>query len=151
MLRDVVKTDIPVRNTALFGYFGSQINITDGRYLYMHSAENPQMLLYQYTLMPTHMRCMFGAEQLRQAELSGPLSFTKGMPVLKCPSRPVNGDSNRFGSMLFDMAEGDGRNILEERADIVGHMKRQIAGHMRVNGAPAEYFDRMGIEREDIG
>ena len=49
--------DRPVRRWALFGFHGSFVNITDGRYLYMRAAANVgNSPLYEYTLMPTHQQ-----------------------------------------------------------------------------------------------
>ena len=111
----------------------------------MHSAEHPELPLYQYTLMPTHMRTMFSIGELCRAELSGPFSFTKDAPVLKVPSRPVNGNSNAFGSMLFDLEQDNAKSILERSPEIVEEMKKQIGIYMRRNDAPEEYYKRMGI------
>ena len=145
-LKNVISRDEKIRDYAVFGYFGSQINITDGKYLYMHTAEHPEKPLYQYTLMPTHMRCIFSIQELGQAELAEPFSFTKGVPVLKVPSRPVNGDSNSFGSMLFDLEADNTENILDAHPQIAEEMRTQIGYSMRQNDAPKEYYERMGIQ-----
>ena len=45
------------------GHHGTHVNITDGRYVYMRAPltrENGPV--YEYTLMPTHMRAMFSPE-----------------------------------------------------------------------------------------
>ena len=34
-LAQTVADDTPVREAALFGMFGAQVNVTDGRYVYM--------------------------------------------------------------------------------------------------------------------
>ena len=39
-MKEVVASDQPVRHWALFGFHGSFVNITDGRYLYMRAAAN---------------------------------------------------------------------------------------------------------------
>ena len=49
-LKDVMEKDTPIREYAVFGYHGSQVDVTDGRYVYMHSAVNPEMPVYEYTL-----------------------------------------------------------------------------------------------------
>ena len=72
--------------TALYGYWGGGINITDGKYSYFHypenfSQQNPER--YQYTLMPTHMRQFFSNEELQTATLHKPFDFTKDIPLLK--------------------------------------------------------------------
>ena len=72
--------------TALYGYWGGGINITDGKFSYFHypenfSQQNPDR--YQYTLMPTHMRQFFSNEELQTATLHKPFDFTKDIPLLK--------------------------------------------------------------------
>ena len=87
---DLEKTlldDTPVRQYALFGMFGAQVNITDGRYVYMRSPVDGNAPLYNYTLMPTHMRQMFSVEEMRSATMFTGFSFTKGVPVMRIKSQ----------------------------------------------------------------
>ena len=81
-LTGVMDSDEAIRKYAVFGYHGSQVDVTDGRYVYMHAAEHPEIPAYEYTLMPTHMRCMFQPEELAGMELAEPFSFTKGCKVM---------------------------------------------------------------------
>ena len=61
-----VADDQPIRDTALFGIFGGQVNITDGRWLYMRGPVTPDNTpLYQYTLMPTHLPHSFDVDELQ--------------------------------------------------------------------------------------
>ncbi|MFW5933852.1 MAG: sulfatase, partial [Actinomycetota bacterium] len=72
-IRPAFERDCTVRDEALFGMHGAQINYTDGHYVYMRSprsAENRP--LFNYTLMPTHMWRRFTVEELRSAELRPP-------------------------------------------------------------------------------
>jgi hypothetical protein len=39
-------------------------------------------LLYNYTLMPTHMRSRFSVAELQEISLQEPFSFTKGVPTM---------------------------------------------------------------------
>ena len=93
-LGGVLDRDEPIRPYAVFGYHGSQVDVTDGRYLYMHSAQNPDAPVYEYTLMPTHMRCMFQPEELQEIQLAGPFSFTKGCQVMKIKAENRMGDTD---------------------------------------------------------
>lgn len=86
-LREVIASDAPLREAAIFGIFGGPVNVTDGRYVYLRAAQRDDVPLAQYTLMPTHMNRMFTIEELRDAKLSAALSFTKGCPVLQIDSR----------------------------------------------------------------
>ena len=38
-LKQVMDDDTPIREYAVFGYHGSQVDVTDGRYVYMHEKE----------------------------------------------------------------------------------------------------------------
>ena len=43
----------------MFGVHGGQVNVTDGRYVYMRGpARADNAPLSEYTLMPTHMRAL---------------------------------------------------------------------------------------------
>ena len=59
--------DEPVWTARAFGWFGRHVRYTDGRYIYMLPcrANRP---LNEYTLMPTHMACMFQPEELRSMQ-----------------------------------------------------------------------------------
>ena len=51
-LQGVLEHDEKIRDVALFGLFGGQLNATDGRYVYMKSPVDWDEPIYQYTLMP---------------------------------------------------------------------------------------------------
>jgi arylsulfatase A-like enzyme len=150
-LRDAVALDRPVRAAALFGVHGGHVNVTDGRHVYMRApataANGP---LFNYTLMPTHMRRTFDVEEMRGLqELAPPFRFTKGCRTMKIPC-PPGGWARRaheFGTLLFDLAADPLQQhpvhdpAAEER--IVRHLTRVMAD----TDAPAEQFDRLGLSR----
>ncbi len=144
-LGGVMDEDTPIRRYAVFGYHGSQVNVTDGRYLYMHSAANPEAPVYEYTLMPTHMRAMFSPQELQNMELAGPFSFTKGCRLMKIESKNRMGDTTAFGSMLFDLETDPGQEHPIENQEIRRQMCGYIRESMMTNDAPEELFARLGI------
>lgn len=148
-LGQVMDSDEPVREYAVFGYHGSQVDVTDGRYVYMHAAEKPDMPVYEYTLMPTHMRAMFSPEELCGMELAGPFSFTKGCQVMKIQGRDRMGDTTSFGSLLFDLKEDPDQSHSIEDDAICDRMKGYIREYMIKNDAPQELFERLGLEKDD--
>lgn len=137
--------DAPVREAALFGMHGGHVNVTDGRYVYMRGPKDATNApLYEYTLMPTHMRHTFGVEELRDLELAEPFPFTKGCRTLKVPGRSwVN--PHAFGTLLFDLqADPKQEHPMEDPAVeeyMIGHLVRL----MRENDAPPEQFARLGL------
>ncbi|MDY3918426.1 MAG: sulfatase [Candidatus Limivivens sp.] len=145
----VIEREEPIRNYAVFGLFGSQINVTDGRYVYMLSEKRPEIPLYAYTLMPTHMMNRYTMEELRHAELSEPFSFTKKCPVLKIPTRNIFNNTSCFGTNLYDL-QTDLREecpIQDERVE--KRMRSYLREFMKKNDAPPEAYVRYGLEKQE--
>ena len=145
-LRDTIRDDTPVREACLFGIHGGHVNVTDGRYVYMRAPKDPSNTpLYEYTLMPTHMRGFFRLEdELQKAELAEPFSFTKRCPVLKCPRR-FWGKPHEFGTLLFDLESDPKQENPIDDPEIERNMMQHLARLMKENDAPPEQFHRLGV------
>ncbi len=149
-LRETIATGCPAHEAGLFGIFGGQVNVTDGRYVYMRGPkDSSNSPLDEYTLMPTRMRGRFAVEELRPATLSAPLPFTKGVPVLKVPAaQPDNQDliAQELDTRLYDIvADPEQLHPLDDpaiEAMMIEHLRRL----MHANHAPAEQFVRLGLE-----
>ncbi|AEQ51243.1 choline-sulfatase [Pelagibacterium halotolerans B2] len=97
----------------MFGMFGGPIGITDGRHTYFHyppDLDDPQ--LREHTLMPTHLKGFFDAEEFRGAKLLSALPFSKGMPVLSLPAlttarRPPGAYRALFSSFASALYDND--------------------------------------------
>ena len=144
-LTGVMDDDAPVRDYAVFGFFGSQVNITDGRYLYLCSGTSPEVQLYEYTLMPCRMRGMFAPALLKEAELAEPFTFTKGCRLLKTKASPYRVDTTKTGSALYDLSKDNDTNILPEHPEVAARMTEAVRQAMIESDAPAEAFERMGF------
>ena len=142
-LRETIANDQPVREYALFGFMGAHVNITDGRYVYMR-APSPGMNepLFEYTLMPTHLRKRFSIEELAELELAGPFSFTKGLKLMKTPARPWL-QFHDFKTMLFDLETDPQQKIPIESPDVEARMIRHLIRMMQETDAPPEQFQRL--------
>ena len=144
-LKDAVAKGTAVREAGLFGIFGGHVNVTDGRYVYMRGPggrENSP--LFNYTLMPTHMRGFFSKAELGAAETAGPFPFTKGLRVIRTPGGAWT-NPHEFGTLLYDL-EADPRQERPIQDDQVERrMTDLLVGLMRRNDAPAEQFTRLGL------
>ena len=144
-LRDAIASNSHNRDIALFGIHGGHINVTDGRYVYMRAPTNEHNdPLYNYTLMPTHMRGPFNNKELQSVELAEPFSHTKDLKTMKIKSGSSR-NLHEFGTLLFD-TENDPQqenplNDPDVEAMMVDHMVRL----MNENGAPPEQYERMGV------
>ncbi len=149
-LRDTISNDIPVHNYALYGFHGNQINITDGRYVYMRNSVKRDAPVYEYTLMPTNMRSRYPLPALRKSELSKPFSFTKDTPLLKIPlsNSGFGGSPYRFGTHLFDLSVDPTQEHPIDDPEIEIQMMNAMAKLMSENDAPIHEFERVGLYPE---
>jgi hypothetical protein len=145
-LTPVLRDDTPVRDGAIFGLHGAQVNVTDGCYVYMRGpATDANAPLFNYTLMPTAMRGYLAPDALRSATLTPPFGFTKGQPTLKLPARSwVRQDAVRE-TLLWNVEEDP-----EQRAPISDpatekRMADLLARLMMEAEAPEEQFQRLGM------
>jgi hypothetical protein len=153
ILSDTLKQDTPVREAVLFGMHGGHINCTDGRYVYMLGPEKPgEHGVYNYTVMPTHMRALFSVEELRMAELHEPFGFTKGVPLLKIPSKEGSlggpgGETIKapLDTLLYDLELDPGQERPFKDSIIEHRMQGHIVGLLKNHEAPEELYLRFGL------
>lgn len=98
----------------------------------------------EYTLMPTHMRHPFSVEELRDLQLGGPFSFTKGCRILKVAAQAWF-DAHSFGSMLFDLETDPKQERPMRDPENVSRMTRLMIQLMKESDAPVEQFERLGF------
>lgn len=147
-LNEATRANVPVRTAGLFGSFGGHLNVTDGRYVYMRASANADNApLYEHTLMPTHMVQRFSVEELREATLVEPFSFTQGVSVLRMPGRTY-GNPHAYGSLLFDLAlDPEQQHVIEDDALELRMIDLMLA-LMRENDAPESQYQRLGLPQQ---
>ena len=157
-LRETIAADTAVRESAIFGHHGGHVNLTDGRYVYMRAPANADNEpLFDYTLMPTRMKNMFLTEELKDAELVSPFSFTKACPVLKVARPQLEPDPHAPGkmrsvatadaseTMLFDLGSDPQQLERIDDPDLETRLAAQMVTLMRDCEAPEEQYQRLGL------
>lgn len=148
-LRETIDKDTPVKECAIFGIHGGHVNCTDGRYVYMRAPRSEENVpLYNYTLMPTHMRNRFSVRELKDAELAKPFSFTKECPVLKIPSYGIpelDFSAYSFGTMLFDVEKDPHQLHPINDTKVEEHMITLMKRAMEENDCPKEQYERLSL------
>jgi arylsulfatase A-like enzyme len=144
-LGETLASSAPTREAVLYGVHGGQINVTDGRYVYMRAPASPDNApLFEYTLMPTHMNRMFAVDELKDVEMAQPFSFTRGCPVMKIPARGSSAPHS-FGTMLFDL-QADPKQVHPiQNAAVEQSMIAHMVRLMQQNDAPVEQYRRVGL------
>jgi hypothetical protein len=134
--------------------FGSAVNITDGRHTYFRYPRDLRGAdLYQYTLMPAHMKELFSVAELADATLAPPFPFTKGVPLLKVPATPKSpvffghgpGGQQDTNTVLYDLACDPAQLEPIRDAAVEARLLAAMGRLMRANDAPAESYSRLGL------
>ena len=142
-LSATIREDKPVRSTAVFGYFGKHVNITDGRHVYMRGRDADAPPIRQYTLMPSHMANPFGLDEVRSAQWSDAFSFSKGCPLLSFAGGPPDAFCTR--NLLFDL-EADPLQV--SPVDNPAEEERlcaELLAFMRSCDAPPGQYTSLGL------
>ena len=141
-LAPVLADNTPVREAAMWGVFGGPVNITDGRHVYMRAsvegAQGPPM----FTLNCSTMRQPIALSQLRETGLHAGFEFTKGCPVLQIPTESKASGENVLYDLHADPTQGATVTNAEVEAQMLEHLRRL----MRECEAPAQQFERLGLE-----
>ena len=142
------------RDAVIYGVFGSAVNVTDGRHTYFRYPRDLKAAnLYQYTLMPTHMKERFSVAELADATLASPMPFTKGVPLLKVPASPKSPVYNGHGpggqqdtnTVLYDLRTDPAQLQPVLDADVQARLQAALTRLMRANDAPPESFRRLDL------
>jgi len=156
-LLPVLAEDAPLRAALLYGMLGAGTSITDGRHTYFCYPEDmTRQMLYEYTLMPMHLKGLFHVDELRQAELTSGFGFSQGVPLLKVPARrnvkgqPVGHRGQGGGyedttTVLYDLeTDYEQQHPFRDEA-IENRLLTSMSKIMEANEAPAEAFTRLGL------
>ncbi|MFW6133243.1 MAG: sulfatase [Planctomycetota bacterium] len=149
-LAQTVADDTPVREAGLYGIFGGQLNVTDGRYTYFRAPVTTEnQPLFEYTHMPTHMTHTFSVEEMRGATLAGPFAFTKGCGLMKIPVPPGRrqADPRMQRNWLFDTHADPHQDAPLDDPAVERRMLDHMVRLMRESDAPDEQYERLGLKR----
>lgn len=146
-LSGAIQRDEPVREYGIFGSHSGILNITDGVHVLMLAPKENAPALYNYTLMPTHMRSRMSVQELQAMELAEPFSFTKGLKVLKIPaaSKQLSKDLGAGDTLLFNVLTDPCQNAPITNQAVVDRMKKAALEILKENDAPSEIYERYGF------
>ena len=131
------------RDYALFGWFGSTVNVTDGRYTYLREANEANEPLYQYGCMAGNYDHWWPRTSFASIEAGRFLPYTD-MPVFRLPMHhartPFVSDT-----LLYDRQTDPAQehNLAGTPLEITYIELLERA--MRESDAPAEQYQRLGL------
>lgn len=149
-----------VHDTVIYGVFGRQVNLCDGRYTYFRSAVRPDnQPLCLYTAMPTTIWHYWDQDHLTDISSiqAGPfLSYTE-YPVFRIPNTITKfaNASQDFAeryevvgqSILFDLQHDPQQEHPLDDPALEQQMCMKLAQAMKRHDSPEEQYIRLGLER----
>lgn len=146
-LAEIMTTENTSKHEAvIFGYFGAHVAVTDGRYVYMRGSANyDNQPLYEYTLMPMHMRRLFNCSELQDMVVKRDMKFSKGFPVIKIPGSAGFYRSWSHGHLLFDLHNDPQQQHPLREPEQEAVMIRLLCDCLIRADAPADEWRRLGL------
>lgn len=150
-LAPAIAEDTPVRDYAMFGFHGFQVNITDGRHVYFRGPENWESVpSHEYTLMPANMRHTFPVDQfVNHTEMHPGFDFTRGCPVMQIGKRfgaPTDPGKKEFATALYDLEKDPSQENPFRDAGVEGKLIEAMRSEMGRHDAPPELYSRLGMD-----
>ena len=146
-LRPAIENDSPVRDYALYGYYGGHINITDGNAVYMRCPrEKGNAGLFEYTLMPTRIDSMFKPGELKKIRIHPGFDFTQGAQVMQIPATFSYLNPWRFGDKLFDLRYDPQQKHALHDSERAFHLAQAMKQLMQEHDAPPELYARFELD-----
>jgi hypothetical protein len=130
------------RDCVLYGYFGSGVNVTDGRYTYLHPPADTDASLYRYGTRYEGSRYRDGASDPAAIE-PAEVPYAES-PVWRVPAEPTVQNED---PLLYDVTEDPRQteNLATSRPRECDRMRSLAERRLRDLGAPTEQFDRLGL------
>ncbi len=153
-MRPTLSRDESIREAGLFGMFGQQVNVTDGRHVYMRAGDGT--VPPAYTLMPADMKEPFPVSSFTKdngVSMAGPFDFTQEAQVMRIP-RPANWLGNdgaqhpdRARTLLYDVEVDPGQERPLDDPQVASQMEAHLIRLMDEADAPAEQASRLGLAK----
>lgn len=152
-----------LRDCVLYGYYGKQMNLTDGCHTYFKAPNEKNRPLNIYTSMPTDVYVFYDEDRIRDfsmVETGQFLSWTS-YPVYKIPADAIN--DNDDGTLryvylyewekedqLYDLKGdyGQEHNLITEKPDVVRALNRMMKKALSEYDAPEEHLERLMLDNE---
>ncbi len=143
--KNIIAEDGKHHDAVLYGYFGKDVNMTDGRYTYCRQPL-PDSTLYLHTGTPGDFRLI--DRELLKSEDTETGSFLKsapGIPVYRIKRTSKQHKDAPDGNLVYDISDDPGqRNPVDDP-----ELEKQLAGKMNElllrADAPECQFERLGF------
>ena len=139
-------TDGPHHDAVLYGYFGKDINLTDGRYTYCRQPEAGSVV-HHHTAMPRGFTDFLAREELAAAETGLFLPYSHGIPHLRIPRRSHRHLDAPGFNPIYDLQADPGQSAPIRDPELERRFAHRMRELMIAADAPGCQYDRVGLPR----
>ncbi len=130
-------------NAVLYGYFGKDINLTDGRYTYCRQAL-PDSTVHHHTAMPCNFSNFHGRQQLADAELGVFLDSAHDIPHYRFTTPSSHHHNAPDFNPIYDIKEDpQQQNPIRDK-----HLETSLADKM---GELLDHYNAPTCQRQRVG
>ena len=137
-------------DAVLFGYFGKDIGMTDGKYSYCRQPL-PESRLYHYTAAPRNFADFMPRETLKAADFGVFLKTADGIPHYRIESKSSRHANAPDFNPVFDVTRDPGQEHPIHDAKLEERLAAKMKELMVRYEAPECQFTRMGLDGERKG
>ena len=131
-------------DAVLYGYFGKDINLTDGHYTYCRQAL-PDSVVHHHTAMPVSFSSFHGREQLAGAELGPFLTSAHGVPHYRFSVQSTHHHNAPNFNPIYDMMSDPLQQHPIADSTLEARLAAKMADLLERYDAPPCQRQRMGL------
>lgn len=135
-----------IHDGILFGYFGKDMNLFDGRYSYCRQPRKDSVV-YHHTLMPRNAKDFLDRELLTEAEFGDFLEHSHGIPQMRIKRVSHRHKDAPDFHLIYDIwNDPEQKNPIHDPA-LEHELETKMARLLTRYGAPECQFERTGLKK----
>jgi len=131
-------------DAVLYGYFGKDINMTDGRYTYCRQPE-PGAPLFHHTAMPRGFSDFLARDALAAADTGVFLPHTHGIPHFRIPAASHRHRDATDQDLVYDITADPGQLSPIQNPELEQRLAAKMTDLLKRYDAPPCQFARVGL------
>jgi arylsulfatase A-like enzyme len=143
-LLHLLNSDEQHHDAVLYGYFGKDINIFDGRYSYCRQPVEDS-IVYHYTAMPRGFSDFVPRQKLSNAETGVFLNTSYNIPHYKIEVKSHKHLNAPNFNPIFDIKNDPGQNLPIQNKGLEKTLSNKMIELMERYGAPKCQYERLGL------
>jgi arylsulfatase A-like enzyme len=145
-LLHLLNKDETHHDAVLFGYFGKDVNLFDGRYTYCRQPEEGA-IVYHHTAMPRGFHDFLPQEKLRSAEMGVFLACSHGIPHYRIAEKSHRHVDATPYNPIYDLVKDPHQTEAIQDEALEGRLSEKMKELLDLYEAPPCQYTRLGFDR----